>query len=169
MGREPVFIRGDFIRCIIVVAIGFLALPRSAYAADEIQVYNAEIAEVGQWTIQRHLNYAFPGPMVLPFPGGLVPNHSLNGTLELAYGLTDWWELGFYVPFAVSNMGEFLSNGFKFRNLFVSPNAGKRDFFYSFMVQISNGRIRRLHFPQRESCSKSAPSLASAIKIGNLL
>ncbi len=28
---------------------------------DEIQVYNAEIAEVGQWTIQQHLNYAMTG------------------------------------------------------------------------------------------------------------
>jgi hypothetical protein len=68
--------------------------------------------------------------MVPPFPGGLVPYHSLNGTPELAYGLTEWWELGFYAPFPVSNTGEFLSDGFKIRNLFVSPDAAKRDFFY---------------------------------------
>jgi hypothetical protein len=48
----------------------------------------------------------------------------------LAYGLTEWWELGFYAPFAVSNTGEFLSDGFKIRNLFVSPDAAKRGFFY---------------------------------------
>jgi hypothetical protein len=28
---------------------------------DEIQVYNAEIAKVGQWTIQFHNNYAING------------------------------------------------------------------------------------------------------------
>jgi hypothetical protein len=72
----------------------------------------------------------FSGSSGPPFPGGLVPYHSLNGTPELAYGLTEWWELGFYAPFAVSNMGDFLSDGFKFRNLFVSPDAAKRDFFY---------------------------------------
>jgi hypothetical protein len=72
----------------------------------------------------------FSGSNGPPFPGGLVPYRSLNGTPELAYGLTEWWELGFYAPFAVSNMGDFLSDGFKFRNLFVSPDAAKRDFFY---------------------------------------
>jgi hypothetical protein len=28
---------------------------------DEIQVYNAEIADVGQWTLEQHLNYAAVG------------------------------------------------------------------------------------------------------------
>ena len=93
--RKPDLKCGTFIPHILLTAVGFLFLPRSAYAADEIQVYNAEIAEVGQWTIQQHLNYTFLGPMVPPFPGGLVPYHSLNGTPELAYGLTEWWDWAF--------------------------------------------------------------------------
>jgi hypothetical protein len=32
-----------------------------ARAVDEIQVYNAEIAKIGQWTFQLHLNYATDG------------------------------------------------------------------------------------------------------------
>jgi hypothetical protein len=64
------------------------------------------------------------------FPGGLTPNHSLNGTPELGYGITDWWELGFYAPFAVNSGGQFLSDAGKIRNLFVSPNAAERNFFY---------------------------------------
>src|SRR6516162_8038175 len=63
-----------------------------ALAVDEIQVYNAEIAEVGQWTYQQHLNYTWQGLTQPEFPGGLVPNHSLQGTPEFAYGMTDWWE-----------------------------------------------------------------------------
>jgi hypothetical protein len=128
MQRKPDLIRGTFILLTVLAAVGFFFQPRPVDAADEIQVYNAEIAELGQWTIQQHLNYTFLGPMVPPFQVGL--SHSLNGTPELAYGLTEWWELGFYAPFAVSNMGDFLSDGFKFRNLFVSPDAAKRDFFY---------------------------------------
>ena len=31
---------------------------QSAQAVDEIQVYNAGIATLGQFTIQKHLNYA---------------------------------------------------------------------------------------------------------------
>lgn len=117
--------------------VGTILVPLRAQAADEIQVYNAEIAEVGQWTIQQHLNYTFIGRTQPDFPGGLIPNHSLNGTPELAYGVTDWWELGFYAPFAVNSTGQFLSDGAKIRNLFVVPNAGKRDFFYGVNFEVS--------------------------------
>ena len=97
---------------------------------DEIQVYNGEIAEVGQWTYEQHLNFAAIGQTVPEFPGGFTSNHSVQGTPEFAYGLTKWWEVGFYLPFAVSGTGEFLSNGAKIRNLFVVPDADKRNFFY---------------------------------------
>ena len=62
------------------------------------------------------------GPHPRRFPRrGLVPNHSLNGTPELAYGVTDWWELGLYAPFAFDQEGRFFSDGFKLRTLFVDP------------------------------------------------
>ena len=69
--------------------------------SDEIQVYNAEIAKIGQWTFQLHNNYAFMGRKEPDSPGGLIPNHALQGTGEWAYGITDWWEMGFYTPYAV--------------------------------------------------------------------
>jgi hypothetical protein len=106
-----------------------LLAPLPARATDEIQVYNADIAEVGQWTIEQHLNDAFEGRTQPDVRGGLIPNHSLNGTPEFAYGVTDRWEAGFYLPFAVSD-NQFLSNGAKIRQLFVVPNVEKRDFFY---------------------------------------
>jgi hypothetical protein len=97
---------------------------------DEIQVYNADIAAVGQWTYEQHLNLAAIGQTVPEFPGGFTSNHSLQGTPEFAYGITDWWEGGFYLPFAVTGTGEFLSDGAKIRSLFVIPDAAKRNFFY---------------------------------------
>ena len=97
---------------------------------DEIQVYNADIAAVGQWTYEQHLNYVAVGQTKPEVPGGFASNHSLQGTPEFAYGLTPWWEAGFYLPFAVNSAGDFLSNGAKLRSLFVVPDAGKRDFFY---------------------------------------
>jgi hypothetical protein len=75
MQRKPDLIGGTFILLTVLAAVGFFFQPRPVDAADEIQVYNAEIAELGQWTIQQHLNYTFLGPMVPPFPGGLVPLH----------------------------------------------------------------------------------------------
>jgi hypothetical protein len=103
--------------------------PRPAHAVDEIQVYNAEIAEVGQFTVQHHFNYAFSGRKEPDFPGGLVPNHALNATPEFAWGITEWFELGLYVPWAVNAQDQFLSNAVKLRTLFVTPDAAKRNFF----------------------------------------
>ena len=125
-------------KIVVGVTVAVINLsPLRAWATDEIQVYNAEIAEVGQWTIEQHLNYTWSGRTQPEFPGGLIPYHSLNGTPELAYGITDWWELGFYAPFAVNSSGQFLSDGGKIRNLFVSPNAAKRDFFYGVNFEFS--------------------------------
>jgi hypothetical protein len=114
-----------------------LAIVHPAHATDEIQVYNTGIAAVGQLTIQQHLNYVAQGLKDHPFPGGLVSNHSLNGTPEFAYGVTDWWEVGLYLPFAVENQ-QLLSDAFKVRTLFVSPNAENRDFFYGVNFEFSN-------------------------------
>ena len=44
---------------------------------DEIQVYNAEINDVGQWSYEQHLNYAGIGQTRPEFPGGFTSNHSL--------------------------------------------------------------------------------------------
>ncbi|WP_247507449.1 hypothetical protein [Bradyrhizobium sp. 1] len=101
----------------------------AARATDEIQVYNAGIAAIGQLTIQQHLNYVGLGQKDPPFPGGIPSHNSLNGTPEFAYGMTEWWELGLYLPFSVQNQ-QFLSDAFKLRTLFVSPNAADRSFFY---------------------------------------
>ena len=92
---------------------------------------------MGQWTFQQHLNYTFNGRKEPDFPGGLVPNHSLNGTPEWAYGMTEWWEIGSYLPFAVSGSGAFLSNGAKVRSLFAVPHAGERNFFYGINLELS--------------------------------
>jgi hypothetical protein len=74
-------------------------------------------------------------------PGGFASNHSLQGTPEFAYGITNWWEGGFYFPFATDS-GQFLSDGAKIRTLFVSPDAAKRSFFYGVNFELGY-EIRR--------------------------
>ena len=118
-------------------AVTAAVAPTAARAVDEIQVYNAEIAKPGQWTLQQHFNYAIDGRKQPEFPNGLVPHHALNGTPELAYGVTDWYEMGWYAPFAIDQDGRFFSDGFKFRHLFVVPDAAKRDFFYGVNFEFS--------------------------------
>src|ERR1700716_987656 len=114
----------------------WIVLAQPAKAVDEIQVYNAGIAAVGQFTIQQPLNYIPLGVKDPPFPGGLVSHNSINGTPEFAYGVTDWWEVGLYLPFAIQDR-QFLSDSFKLRTLFVSPNAAERNFFYGVNFEFS--------------------------------
>jgi hypothetical protein len=124
--------------CVVALVAAFAS--RSALAADqvhdEIQVYNAEIAEVGQWTYQQHLNFAAVGQTQPEVPGGFSSDRSLQGTPEFAYGITDWWEGGFYIPFAVDGSGQLLSDGAKIRSLFVVPDAAKRSFFYGINFEL---------------------------------
>jgi len=124
------------IRSCAAAGLLWIALTGPAAATDEIQVYNAGIAAVGQFTVQQHLNYVGLGLKQPPFPGGIVSNGSLNGTPEFAYGLTEWWEIGLYLPFAVQDR-QFLSDAFKLRTLFVSPQAEQRNFFYGVNFEFS--------------------------------
>ena len=123
-------------RLLLASAIASPAFAPAAHATDEIQVYNANIAAPGQFTIQQHLNYVGIGQKEPPFPGGFASDKSLNGTPEFAYGMTDWWELGLYLPFAVKDR-QFLSDAFKLRTLFVTPNADQRNFFYGVNFELS--------------------------------
>jgi hypothetical protein len=123
--------------CLLAGAAFAAIAAQPAKATDEIQVYNAGIAAPGQFTIQQHLNYVPLGVREPPFPGGLISHNSVNGTPEFAYGVTDWWEVGLYLPFAIKDQ-QFLSDAFKLRTLFVSPNAEQRNFFYGVNFEFSN-------------------------------
>lgn len=123
-------------RLLLAAGMAWIAFASSAQATDEIQVYNANIATPGQFTIQQHLNYVGVGQKDPPFPGGFGSDKTLNGTPEFAYGMTEWWELGLYLPFAVKDR-QFLSDGAKLRTLFVTPNADQRNFFYGVNFELS--------------------------------
>src|SRR5258708_2617475 len=123
--------------CLLAGAAFSVVLGQPAKAVDEIQVYNAGIAAVGYCTLQQRCTYVALGQKEPPFPGGLVSHHSINGTPEFAYGVTDWWEVGLYLPFAVQDR-QFLSDAFKLRTLFVSPHAEQHNFFYGINFEFSN-------------------------------
>jgi hypothetical protein len=106
---------------------------------DEIQVYNAEINTPGQFSITLHNNYTPIGPTTPAFPGGTVPNHSWNGVPEYAYGITDWLELGAYLPlYTLTGAGRFQIDGAKLRALFAVPHAAERRFFYGINFEFSD-------------------------------
>jgi hypothetical protein len=121
------------------IAIMLLGSAAAALAqTDEIQVYDAEIADPGVVNLMVHNNYTPDGLKQPRFPGGLVPNHTLNGVPEWAYGVTDWFEQGLYLPLYSdsSNLGPVL-DGFKVRELFVVPHAAEQTFFYGINFEFS--------------------------------
>jgi hypothetical protein len=126
-------------RAIFVLAV-LLAGPAAAFAqTDEIQVYDAAIADKGKFNLMIHSNFTPIGRKDPAFPGGIIPNHSFNGTAEFAYGVADWFEQGLYLPvYSIYSPGRGGTiNGFKIRELFVRPHADDRTFFYGANFEFS--------------------------------
>ena len=105
---------------------------------DEIQVYDAEITAPGHFNLTWHNNFTPEGRTEPAYPGGIVPNHALNGVPEWAYGVTDWFEQGLYLPvYTRTGDGELLLDATKVRELFVVPHAHDRTFFYGVNFELS--------------------------------
>src|SRR6185312_7309682 len=81
------------------IAAAFLAAQGMGLAqTDEIQVYDAAIAERGKFNLMLHNNFTAKGLKEPAFPGAVESNHALVGVAEWAYGVTDWFEQGLYLP-----------------------------------------------------------------------
>jgi hypothetical protein len=122
----------------LALLIAMCRLSVAQAQTDEIQVYDAEIAEPGVFNLTWHNNYTPDGGKEAAFPGGIVPDHDLNGVPEWAYGVAPWMEAGLYFPlYSLTSKGALTFNGFKLRTLFVSPNAAERMFFYGLNFEFS--------------------------------
>lgn len=131
-------------------------IPSLAVAqTDEIQVYDAEIAAPGVFNLTWHNNYTPSGSLVAREPAGVVPNHSLNGVPEWAYGVTDWFEAGLYLPlYSITGDGALLFNGFKLRTLFVEPDAADQMFIYGINFEFS---YNNLHWDSHQYTQEIRP------------
>jgi len=131
-------IKSRYIRA--VLAAFLLAAPAALFAqTDEIQVYDAEIEDQGVFNLMIHTNFTPFGRKNADFPGGIIPDHSVNGAAEWAYGVTDWFEQGLYLPVWTpysQNRGGTI-DGFKLRELFVRPHAHDHTFFYGVNFEFS--------------------------------
>jgi hypothetical protein len=133
--RRSGFGRLGFPTVLIFVLLPFVSRAQT----DEIQVYDAEIAPEGVVNLTVHTNFTPLGRNVPDFAGGIIPNHSVNGAAEWAYGVTDWFEQGLYLPvytFYSEQRGGTI-NGFKLRELFVRPHAADHVFFYGVNFEFS--------------------------------
>lgn len=121
-----------------LLALLLLAAPHLAAQTEEIQVYDAEIAAQGSFNLTWHNNYTFDGRSQAAFPGGIVPDHALNGVPEWAYGITKWLEAGLYLPvYTLTRDGALMFDSTKLRALFVVPDAHDRTLFYGVNLELS--------------------------------
>ena len=139
------------------IAIGFGVMAATGFAqTDEIQVYDAEIAEPGIFNLMIHTNFTPIGRKTPDFPNAIIPDNSVNGTAEWAYGVKPWFEQGLYLPvysFNSTNHGATI-NGFKIRELFVRPHAHDHKFFYGLNFELS---VNALYWESRRVSSELRP------------
>lgn len=123
-------------RALLACLLGAASVARAQ--TDEIQVYDAEIAAPGQLNLTWHNNFTPSGSTEPSFPGGIVPNHALNGVPEWGYGITTWFEAGLYLPvYTLTNDGDLRFDSTKLRALFVVPDAHARTFIYGINFELS--------------------------------
>ena len=146
----------------LALAVALLATSARAQT-DEIQVYDGSIADPGVLNLTWHNNFTPRGLKTPAFPGGLVPDKSFNGVTEWAYGVTDWFEAGLYLPlysFYSKDRGPSF-NGGKLRFLFAVPHAAQRRFFYAVNFEFS---YNALHWDPRHFTSEIRPIVGAHLQ-----
>ena len=150
------------LRSVLAIGVLWLGCVASVRAqTDEIQVYDAGIAPTGAFNLTLHNNFTPSGSTAPAFPGGIVPDRSLNGVAEWAYGVAPWFEGGLYFPlYSITSKGSVLYNGFKLRALFVTPDAAEREFFYGVNFEFS---FNTAHWDARRYTSEIRPIIGAHI------
>lgn len=146
------------------VVIAALAVPAVLPAqTDEIQVYDAAIAEPGIFNLMIHMNSTPIGRKTPDYPGAIIANDSFQTTAEWAYGVTPWFEQGLYLPVTTphsTNHGATI-DGFKLRELFVRPHADEHKFFYGVNFEFS---VNHHYWESRTITSEVRPIVGLHLK-----
>jgi len=155
-------------RATALVAAALLATAAAAFAqTDEIQVYDGSIAAPGVLNLTWHDNFTPDGLKTPAFPGGIIPDKSLNGVTEWAYGVKPWLEAGLYLPlYSVSKNRGGAINGGKLRLLFVEPHAANRRFIYAVNFEFS---YNAAYWEPRRYTSEIRPILGVRLRQWDLI
>jgi hypothetical protein len=78
------------------------SLPGWAQDNYEIQVYDYETVDPGKTMLELHSNFTIDGSKTV-VDGVLPTNHAQHETFEITHGVTDWFEVGFYIFTSIRN------------------------------------------------------------------
>src|SRR3984957_13597314 len=150
--------------CWVIVASMTAPVMISAQT-DEIQVYDANIAEQGKFNLMVHDNFTPDGRKTPAFPGAVESDKALVGIAEWAYGVRPWFEQGLYLPlYSFSQNDGATFNGFKIRELFVRPHAADHTFFYGVNFEFS---VNQKQWDPRHFTSEVRPIVGWHLKPGD--
>ena len=98
-----------------IVFLWFMSVHAVAYAVflDEIQVYDGEINEPGEFGLEIHANTTPVGQSSPSFSDQRTTQGGVRLTPEFSYGLTKTIELGFYLPTVYTQQYGYESAGYK--------------------------------------------------------
>jgi hypothetical protein len=85
--------RAILVGAAVLVCAGGRALAQDNY---EIQVYSSDTVPPGQTMVELHSNFTFQGSQTV-MDGVYPTNHALHETVEITHGVTNWFEVGFYI------------------------------------------------------------------------
>jgi hypothetical protein len=98
----------------LLLVITLLVCPWAhAVYLDEIQVYDGEVNEPGEFGLEIHANTTISGQNSPSFPNQRYSQGGVRLTPEFSYGLTKHIELGFYTPMIWTPDYGFESAGYK--------------------------------------------------------
>ncbi len=115
------------------------SFPAAAIDRFEIQVYEAEINEPGHFGVELHSNFTARGSRTPAYPREIPPWHTARFTLEPAFGVTSWLELGAYLQVYDAPAHGFQYAGSKLRVKLVAPKLLGQNFFLGLNVEV--GRV----------------------------
>ncbi len=95
-----------------VISVPIIA---NAASADEIQVYDDAINDIGEFNVDVHMNYVPSGIKDSAYQKEIPAHHNSRITPEFGYGLTKNLEGGLYIPTIRSANGDWYLEGLKFR------------------------------------------------------
>ena len=124
------------------VALLIALMATSAFAADEIQVYNGDLRAAGESGVEIHLNYAIKGERAAQWAGQIPSYHALNLTPEFSWHLANNMDWGIYVPTTRDAKGNWSGNGVKARVKYISGRGGEDDkSFWGLNLEVARNRI----------------------------
>ncbi|HEX9291864.1 MAG TPA: hypothetical protein VF904_20280 [Anaeromyxobacteraceae bacterium] len=127
-------------RCSVIFALVALgASPARAIDRFEIQVYEGELNEPGHLGLELHTNYTARGERAPAYAGEIAPDRTARLTLEPAYGVASWLEVGAYLQLLVAPATGARYAGNKLRVKMLAPKLLGNDFFLGVNVEV--GRV----------------------------